>query len=87
MGTTLERILCPRLGQDWDVAECNAIVMVSMAVALYLPYLYPVPLFSGRRAVCARLPGDDVLARHDTTQLRDREEETGYPRRICLPHR
>lgn len=56
-------------------------------VTIFLPHLNLVPLFSGWVAVCARLPGDDVLARHDATQLGDREEETGYPGRVCLPHR
>ena len=59
----------------------------SLSVTVPLPCVYLMTLFSGWRAVCARLPGDDVLARHDTTQPWDGEEETGHARSICLPHR
>lgn len=59
----------------------------SLSVTVPLPCVYLMTLFSGWRAVRARLPGDDVLARHDTTQPWDREEETGHARSICLPHR
>lgn len=59
----------------------------SLSVTVPLPCVYLMTLFSGWRAVRARLPGDDVLARHDTTQPWDGEEETGHARSICLPHR
>ena len=45
------------------------------------------PCVVGGRAVPAGLPGYDVLAGHDSTQLWHREEEAGHPGRLRLLHR